>query len=290
VAWVAAPKGYALALVDGKLVAKNDKGKPLASVPKELASSELGEQLLGLRDWLKVHDAECLATVDTWMLRSLPVPRTVIESVWPDPSWRAPLENAVVVAVTDGGLELSQVGFLRGAEKTKGIGIVTLDGETVWLKCPELAVPHPILLLELAELRQLASELKLEQGLPQLFRETHPKPASVDPKAAALSSFANGKFAQLVHALGKAKSLGYPVRGGFACCPVYEDGVRVEARYWLGADAPDAETYTGDLLWVDGRERPILLGEVGPVAYSEGVRMASALYAARVVEKQEEVA
>ena len=91
----------------------------------------------------------------------------------------------------------------------------------------------------------------------------------------------------LMHAIGKARALGYRVRGGFAVCAVWEAGVVTEARYWIGADDPMAEAYTGGLSWVDAREQSIPLGTVGPVAWSEGMRMASAIYAARVVEKEE---
>jgi hypothetical protein len=90
----------------------------------------------------------------------------------------------------------------------------------------------------------------------------------------------------LTHALGKAKSLGYRVRGGFARCAVWEAGRLVEGRFWLGADSPDVETYTGDLLFVDESERVLKLADVGPVAFSEGMRMASSIHAARVIEEK----
>ena len=54
----------------------------------------------------------------------------------------------------------------------------------------------------------------------------------------------------------------------------------------VGAEYPDAETWTSELLWVDGRERALKLGALGPVAWSEGHRMASAVYAARVKEEE----
>ena len=93
--WIDAGKGYALTLDGGKLAARNDKGKRLSSVPKDLRDGEVADQLEGLRDWLAEHDRECMATVDQWLLRSLPVPRAVLEQVWDDPAWRTPLENAV---------------------------------------------------------------------------------------------------------------------------------------------------------------------------------------------------
>ena len=73
--------------------------------------------------------------------------------------------------------------------------------------------------------------------------------------------------------------MGYRVRGGYAVCPVFEGGRLVEARFWIGADDPEYETSTGDLTWVDDRERPIHLRDVGPVAFSEGMRMAAAIAA-----------
>ncbi|MEO8706038.1 MAG: hypothetical protein ABI867_38770, partial [Kofleriaceae bacterium] len=119
-------------------------------------------------------------------------------------------------------------------------------------------------------------------------RETHAKPAAlVASPTTAIDQFEEGKFAMLMHAVGKARQLGYKVRGGFATCKTWDAGAVAEARYWIGADSPDSETFTGSLLWVDGRERGMKLAEVGPVAFSEGMRMASAIYAARVVEKKE---
>ena len=58
------------------------------------------------------------------------------------------------------------------------------------------------------------------------------------------------------------------------------------ARYWIGADYPDEPTETGLLHWVQANE-VLSLKQVGPVAYSEGVRMANRIYAGRKVEKEE---
>jgi hypothetical protein len=266
----------------GKIVCRNAAGKSLASVPKPVKESEAYEGLEQLLEHLASHERSCREAVETWLLRSLPAPRRVIEAVWVDPAWRTPLENAVVRATE---AQRETLGFLRGVD-ARGVGIVTLDGETEWLSCTSLAVPHPILLSELDDLRALATELSLTQGISQLFRETFVKKAEHGPEGVQVRDFENGKFAMLQHALGKAKTLGYRVRGGFATCPVWENGTLVEARYWLGADAPDAEAYTGDLIFVDEAERALPLREVGPVAFSEGMRMASAIFAARVVEEK----
>jgi hypothetical protein len=285
--WVDAGKGYQLTLDGGKLAAKNDKDKRLSSVPKDLKAGDVADQLEALRDWLAEHDRECIATVEQWMLRSLPVPRAVLQAVWEDPAWRRPLENAVIVAVrNDGAHDHSRAGLFRGVDPKKGVGIVDLDGETDWLDTDRVAIPHPILISELDAWRELITQLDVTQGVPQLHRETHVKPAGLTTQT--IDQFEDGKFAMLMHAVGKARSLGYKVRGGFATCQVWDAGTVSEARYWIGAESPEFETYTGQLLWVDRRERGLPLASVGPVAFSEGMRMASAIYAARVVEKKDD--
>ncbi len=284
-AWIDAGNGYQVTLDGGKLAARNDKGKRLSSVPKELRESDLADQLEALRDWLIEHQRECVASVELWMLRSLAVPRRVLEAVWEDTAWRTPLENTVVVAVTaDGGHDHAKAGLFRGVDPKKGVGIVDLDGETGWLATERVAIPHPILIPDLDAWRELITQLGVVQGIAQLHRETHVKTPQ-HATAATIDAFEDGKFAMLMHALGKARQLGYKVRGGFATCKTWDAGAVNEARYWIGAESPDSETYTGQLTWVDGREKSLKVADVGPVAFSEGMRMASSIYAARVVEK-----
>jgi hypothetical protein len=71
-------------------------------------------------------------------------------------------------------------------------------------------------------------------------------------------------------------------------CPLIENGVSVEAAYWIGADYPESETRTGGLEWRAAGGRRLPLREVGPVAWSEGVRMAALVYAGRVVNGEDE--
>jgi len=287
--WIdAGSKGYQITLDDGKLAARNDKGKRLSSVPKEIRDGDLADQLEALRDWLGEHERECLGIVERWMLRSLPIPRGALEKVWDDVAWRAPLENAVVVAMrADGTPDHEQAGLFRGVDPKKGVGVVDLDGETAWLAAEQVGIPHPILIPELDTWRELITQLGVAQGIAQLHRETHRRPAA-QTTGASIDEFENGKFAMLMHAVGKARQLGFKVSGGYATCKVWDNGAVNEARYWIGADSPESETYTGQLSWVDGRERAIKLADVGSVAFSEGMRMAASIYAARVVEKKEE--
>lgn len=280
--WMDAGNGYALSLRDGRIVARNAKGKELSSLPKELKDSDVVEALEGAREFLASHDRECRETVETWMLRSLPVPRKVLDAVWPDPSWRAVLENAVVTPITDGTPDHDAAGLLRGVDPARGFGVVTLDGETLWSKADSLSIPHPILLAELDDWRALCAELGLSQGLQQLFRETFPRPAGKDTDG-SVDDFSGGDFDMLSTAMNEARRLGYRVSGGTAICRVWESKGQVEARFDIGEGDPMYETTTGDLAWVDSKQRPLPIGEVGPVAFSEGMRMASAIYAKRKV-------
>lgn len=276
--WVETGSGYSLALDGGKLVCRNAKGKILSSVPKAVRESQVGEQLVELKGWLALHVAECKATVERWMLRSLPIPTATIVKVWPDPDWRAPLTNLLIRVDDD-------FGYLREAGD-RGLGMVDMDGETFWRSPETLTIPHPILVANLDEHREAITDLQLTQQTVQLFRECWPLPQE---DTRQVSTFSNGEFAQMVHAHGRARNLGYPVRGGYACCSVHQAGKVVEARYWIGSGTPDEPTETGELLWVDSKERPLSAFAAGPVAYSEGMRMASLIYAGRKVEKSETV-
>ncbi len=286
--WVDAGGGYALSLVSGKLAAQKN-GASLASVPKPLKEGELAERLLAAAEFLASHDRTCIETVETWMLRSLSTPRKVLSSVFRDASWRKALENAVVVPVDkDGRSDRSAIGFFRGVDAKKGVGIVDADGETKWLDAPSVWVPHPVVLGDaLDDLRSLATELSLTQGIAQLFREVFVKPKDLAPQDGAVRQFARAEFEMLSHAMGAAKSQGYRVTGGSAICRVWERGRVYEARFYLGDGDPSDETTTGDLEWVDDQQKPLLVAEVPPIAYSEGMRMAATVYAKRKIEKKE---
>ena len=171
-------------------------------------------------------------------------------------------------------------GFLKNVDAKKGIGIVDLDGETQWLKSETIAIPYPILLQELNDFRELTIELAFQQTLDQLFRQTW-KPTSVD-------DYRNGKFEMLTHCLSLCRRLGYKVSGGYACSKIWEDGKPIEARFCVGAEYPESETYTSDLIFTDDKEHTLPINEVGPVAFSEGIRMAASIYAKRVVEKNQD--
>jgi hypothetical protein len=275
--WLDAASGYQVRLAGGKVVCRNAKGKQLASVPASLKEDEQVVQLRQLVEWLDRHEAECHETVDRWMVRAAPAPTSVIVEVWPDPAWQNALRDLVVTA--DG-----ETGFLRDADPQRGIGLVTLDGDTRWLKPDLVTIPHPVLLDDLDELWEFGAELGIEQKVQQLFRQTFAR-GEQPAGATKVTDFSGGKFAQLNHVVSRCRTLGYTVRGGYATYAAYEDGAMVEARYWVGSDYPEAETCTEDLIFSRADGSQITLAEVGPIAWSEGMRMASLVYAGRVVEE-----
>ncbi len=288
VAWLPGDRDYQIGLRDGKLVCRNPKGKTLASLPKWLKESETAESLRALTEWLDDHRNECLHRIERWMLRSLPLPRLVLQEIWPDPDWRSSLENLVVVPVdANGKPDFEQSGLLRDVDAKRGFGVIDLDGETQWHKSPAVMVPHPILIADLAELRELASDLSIAQRIDQLYRPVNlPTPEQRNLKS--INDYSGGMFEQLNFALSHCRRLGYPVRGGYATCRIWENETMTEARYYVGDEYPESETYTGQLVFVDGSERAVKIADLGAVTFSEGVRMASAIYAKRKVDESAE--
>ncbi|GAA1296665.1 DUF4132 domain-containing protein [Saccharothrix xinjiangensis] len=277
--WLDASSGYQVRLGEnGRVQCRNGKGKLLSSVPASLKEDPRVVQLRQLAEWLARHEAECLAAVDGWMVRSLPVPTALVAEVWADTAWATALRDLVVTAD-------DEVGFLRDADPDRGLGLVTLDGDTVRARPEVVRIPHPVLLDDLEELREFGAELGVEQKAQQLFRQTFARPADLAGKR-SVDDFSGGRFEQLNHALGRCRALGYPVRGGDAVYAAFEEGRVVEARYWLGSDYPEGETWTGDLRWALEDGTALALTDVGPVAWSEGMRMASAIHAGRVVEEE----
>ena len=240
-----------------------------------------------LSEWLGQHERDCTENVEMWMVRSLPVPTGVIVECWPDPAWRRAFENAVVGPVVGTGVDRDLTGFLRGADRARGAGIVTPDGETVWSAAPAVGVPHPVLIPDLDDLRDFATELQVDQAIPQLYRETWTA-APGECEGDRVDEFSGGRFAELRLATSRCRALGYAVTGGSAVTRIWERGRLVEARYWIGNDAPDDDAVTGDLIWVAAGGRQLPLTEVGPVAYSEGMRMAALVHAGRSPDSDDE--
>ncbi|MER5728263.1 DUF4132 domain-containing protein [Streptomyces sp. NPDC002138] len=300
-AWLAAGEGYEIALVEGRVAARStagrSAGRQLKTLPKALREHPEVDRLRRLSEWLDRHAAECLAQVDTWMVSSLPVPTALIARVWPDEAWRAALRDLVVT-----GEDPQEAGFLRDASASGELRMVNLDGETVRLAPRTVTLPHPVLLPDLDDVRDFAAELGIEQRVEQIHRATWQRPAEPGPGAAAAGAagpgstasvadafevrdFAGGVFPTRFSLTARATSLGYRVSGGYATCAVRDAGRATSAAVWVGEPYWEEEQSTGALTWSDADGRAVRLTEVGPVAWSEGMRMAAALYAGRRIEE-----
>jgi hypothetical protein len=284
VGWLSAGDGYEVALVEGRVAARATSGRAagrqLKSLPKQLRDHPEVDRLRRFAEWLDRHAAACVAQVDTWMVSSLPVPTELLARVWPDDAWQYALRDLAVV-----GDDPDEVGFLRDATDSGQLRVVNLDGETVRLSPRTVTLPHPVLLPDLEDVREFAAELGVVQRVEQIHRATWIKPADLAEKATEVTEFAGGRFDSRFGLAARAVSLGYRVSGGYATCQVRDAGRTCEAAVWIGEPYWDGDMETGNLTWHDGDGRSLPLREVGPVAWSEGMRMAAALYAGRRVEE-----
>ncbi|MFD7256483.1 DUF4132 domain-containing protein [Streptomyces sp. NPDC059874] len=283
-AWQAAGEGYEIALVEGRVAARSTTGRAagrqLKSLPKALKEHPEVDRLRRLSEWLDRHAAACVAQVDTWMVSSLPVPTALLARVWPDEAWQSALRDLAVV-----GEDPDEVGFLRDATESGELKVVNLDGETVRLSPRTVTLPHPVLLPDLDDVREFAAELGIVQRVEQIHRATWHKPAELAATATEVRDYAGGVFPTRFSLAARATGLGYRVSGGYAGCKVRDSGAVTEAAVWIGEPYYEDETTTGALSWHDENGRAVRLSEVGPVAWSEGMRMAAALYAGRKIEE-----
>lgn len=282
--WLAVDERYEVALVEGRVAARATSGRAagrrLKSLPRALKDHPEVDRLRRLAEWLDRHAAACAAQVDSWMVSALPVPTGLLARVWPDEAWRSALRDLVVV-----GEDPDEVGFLRDATGAGELRMVDLDGETVRLSPRTVTLPHPVLLPDLDDLREFAAELGIVQRVEQIHRAVWRRPDGLDAEATEVREFAGGRFRFRFALAARASSLGYRVSGGYATAAVWDGGRTVEASVWIGEPYWYDEVETGGLTWQDRDGRALPLREVGPVAWSEGMRMAAALYAGRVIEE-----
>ncbi|WP_405805881.1 DUF4132 domain-containing protein [Streptomyces sp. NBC_01187] len=277
--WTSATTSHELALDGTTLRCRKNNGQILRSVPRAVRDSPVGEKLSELRERLLRHEAECRSTVESWLLAGVPVPAALLARVWSDPGWRSSLEHLVVTV--DG-----HTGLLTEVTEEGRTGLTGLDGATHAPPVSPVALPHPVLLSDIDQWRKVLDSRDAAQCVPQLARQIHHRPTDISPEATSIDDYADGYFEELRHATARAAQNGFVMRGGSAALRIVDDGVGVQARYWLGADDPGLPATTGRLLWVDAAERPLPLGEVGPVAWSEGVRMAELIHAGRHIDEQ----
>lgn len=271
---------HLLRLEGTDIIARNAQGTLLTTVPPAAKKHQAYEQLDAQRSFLAQHADTCRTTVRTWFLAGLPVPVSVLTAVWPDETWRAVLTDLVI---TDGTL----TGFLRDADEHT-LHLIDLDGESIQITRTDEAtinIPHPVTLDELVDWREFAVQLGIHQDLDQLFRHTVAKPAAEQARKDALNAYRKGSYERAGHLIGRARGAGFTASFTGVGLRVEEAGRSVRVELAVTAYLPEEPAELGALFFtVDGAH--LDPADVGPVAWSEGVRMADYVWAGRTVQEE----
>jgi hypothetical protein len=222
--------------------------------------------------------------VSEWFLKGLPVPVLVVSEVWPDPLWRACFENLVVCVTATG-----DTGLLRDVSDGY-LHLADLDGEEITVPVDEsgsITIPHPAIIADIADWREFAAELGVSQGVDQLFRDIYVKPDDAVGRQRAVRAYMDGRYEKAQVLIGRSRGGGFTTTMQEVSLIVVEDGVEVRISLDIDAWDPWEGGTIGKLsFYQDGQSLP--LEKVGPITWSEGIRMAEFVYAGRTVESAEE--
>ena len=210
--WMAVAGGYEVTLRRGAVVCRNSAGEELRSVPRTVRGDPVVTGLRQLAEWLEQHGHDCRADVDSWIMRSLPVPTVLLAQVWADEAWRAALTD-LVVAGADRGRRL---GPRRGGLPARRGG-PTASAWSTWTAtrsgCPPTGAHPPP---GAAGRPGRPAGVRRGPGRRAVGGPAVPRDLAaagrVDPRRQSWSDFAGGKFEELRHLLARAGSLGYPVQ------------------------------------------------------------------------------
>lgn len=276
--WTEVPTGHAIRIADEGVQCRNAKGRVLATVPpavKKTAEYERMDILLGS---LEQHRVEQARAVETWMLRGAGVPLPLLGTLWEDPDARDALRGVLVM-----GAESAVAGLLVDAGPD-GIVLAGPDGARRAVTDARLRVAHPVTVEDADRWRLALAEHGLTQGVEQLGRAVF-RAGEVEwlrlrrnePEAPYVLSFEGGAAAFLNHGrlLRALLPLGAELSSGGIAVRVREAGADVVARLEIDGDSPEHPSYVDGLAWFDPDGRRLTFEEIGPVAWSEGVRLAA---------------
>ncbi|MGP3974263.1 DUF4132 domain-containing protein [Streptomyces sp. 8N114] len=262
--WIGIATGHELTVEGTRwpvLACRTAAGRVLAKVPANVRKDPTAVRFGALCDRLGEHARAVHDRVESWMVRSLPVPAAVFAAVWDDPVWRETLTDLVIAPIVDGAPDLGRCELLR---------------EGGWRGAGAFAIPHPLLLGdELAIWRGR----NLTQVVEQVRREVWRRPASMDRTFGVVDTFgymdaryeSGAAFERRVHELGgRIKG----DRAGFTVHAPEPLGIEIDLD-WSGPMSP---AYMAWLSFTAGGR------EIGDIAWSEGVRILMALYANRTVD------
>lgn len=293
-----APAGdYTLALDGTTVRARNAKGKDLKTAPAKVKKTDEYLKLDALSTWLAQHERTCADTVRNWFLRGEQVPAKLLAAVWVDPSWQKYIKDLVVQASSpeaEGAAGEQVTGLLRDADD-HALHLVDLDGETIDIPVTgTVTVPHPVLIDNIDDWREFAVDLGVTQGADQLFREIHVIPGTEEGRRDALTRYAGARYEKGTVLMGRSKGAGYEVTRFEVTLRVTEPGsagraaTSVNAVLSIECGDPFSEGTIGDLTFISSEGTQLAPEDVGPVAWSEGVRMAEFVYSGRTIENAED--
>ncbi|MEV0385194.1 DUF4132 domain-containing protein [Nonomuraea sp. NPDC050643] len=265
--WIGIATGHELTVEGTRrpvLACRTAAGHVPAKVPANVRKDPAAVRLAALCDRLGEHARSVHDQVETWMVRSLPVPAAVFAAVWDDPVWRETLTGLVIAPIADGAPDLGRCALLR---------------EGAWTGADSFAIPHPLLL---GDELPIWRGRNLTQVVEQVRREVWTRPASMDRTFGVVDTFgymdaryeSGAAFERRVHELGGR------VKGDRARFTVHAPeplGVEIDL-HWSGPMSP---AYLAGLSFTAGGR------EIGDIAWSEGVRILMALYADRTVDETE---
>lgn len=265
---------YLLRLAGDTIIAADADGHPLPAVPAAATTHEVYEHLDARRAFLAHHAATCRDTVRDWFNTGVAVPVSVLTAVWPDDAWQDALTDVVL---TDGTV----TGVLRHADPD-ALHLMDLDGNSVTVARTDAAtarIPHPITLTHLSTWRELA----VDQSIDQLCREITHKPAGAQEQATRLRAYRHARYERAGHLIGRARTAGFTATLSAVSTQVTEDGRWVTAELGVTAYLPDEYATLGELSFRTDHT-PLTPADVGPIAWSEAIRMADHIWDGRTQE------
>ncbi|MBI9001106.1 DUF4132 domain-containing protein [Corynebacterium sp. CCM 9185] len=277
--WIDAD-GYQLALDGGEIRCRNACGRPLKTIPAKVRKTEAFNILSATRELLARHDERCQSTVLGWFLNGEEVPLALIEAVWEDEAWRHWLTDLVIRSGTVTGL-------LRDVDD-RGLHVLSPDSGSVTVAVTgtgTLTFPHPAEIPGIAAWRELAIDSGIHQNIEQLFREVHPRPEDEETLRASLGAYADAMYEETSDLLERARDAGFVASLDGVRVTVGESGVLTTAVLEIRTDGLD-DGADLDYLYFERDGRTISPEDVGPVAYSEAIRMGRYIYAGGTLETE----
>ncbi|GAA3486098.1 DUF4132 domain-containing protein [Streptomyces cremeus] len=265
---------------------RNAAGRELKKLPPALKKQAAVLELAALGDWLADHAADARTRVETWMVRSLPVPAALIRAVWSDPYWQRALRYAVVAPYRAG--EVSRAGLLTGIGPDHTLRVASPEGEFT-LTDTVLTFPHPVLLDprgtgRLDRWLDLLDTFGGEQHIEQLHRTVWVRPDATpghrEARRHGIAAFRNGDYSNGARFERVITPHGGRISGETAHFRVLVAGHTYDMRLDLRYQGPESPVSVNHCFWDDARERTGLgaYDTVPRVAWSEGIRMLADVY------------